>query len=150
MLCARLFSHFIPPRSSRSGAADKNTGFTQWLEIGPIASHLPRIYSTAHQNYLYGLLFRCCMVDEISWAQIQEIIFTPGACSRSLHPELKSLYNLYNYLLFLPLVCERNMAGKLLIVCAFLAIVTIATCKPRMNPLSKIFGRGKLVSLHYT
>lgn len=36
------------------------------------------------------------------------------------------------------------MAGKLLILCFVLAMVTIATCKPR-NPFAGLFRRGKLV-----
>ena len=36
------------------------------------------------------------------------------------------------------------MAGKMLILCFVLAMVTIATCKPR-NPFAGLFRRGKLV-----
>ena len=36
------------------------------------------------------------------------------------------------------------MAGKMLIFCFVLAMVTIATCKPR-NPFAGLFRRGKLV-----
>ena len=36
------------------------------------------------------------------------------------------------------------MAGKLFILCFVLAMVTIATCKPR-NPFEGLFRRGKLV-----
>lgn len=36
------------------------------------------------------------------------------------------------------------MAGKLLVLCFVLAMVTIASCKPR-NPFSGLFRRGKLV-----
>ena len=35
------------------------------------------------------------------------------------------------------------MAGKLLIVCFLMAMVTLATCKPRVNPFAKFFRRGR-------
>ena len=50
---------------------------------------------------------------------------------------------------FCLLFLEKKMAAKLLIACFLLAMVSLATCKPRgmMNPFGKLFQRGKVAKL---
>lgn len=53
------------------------------------------------------------------------------------------------FFLFLFVISRKKMAAKLLIACFLLAMVSLATCKPRgmMDPFAKLFQRGKVAKL---
>lgn len=74
---------------------------------------------------------------QLTWSSI------PRSGTVKEFTEGQTLIN-YCLLYFFLSVWIETMAGKLLILCFVLAMITIATCKPRLNPFSGLFRRGKL------